>query len=141
MFFQLPRLPELMLSAGNYNFIARAFSTPATASSAFGPAELALYKEAAGQPGALQAAINYYRALTRPAFRSELRRIEHISAPTLLIWGKKDHYLNISLTRGLESWIDDLRVELIDDVGHWVQTESQQRVSELLIEFLGGNCR
>jgi pimeloyl-ACP methyl ester carboxylesterase len=60
-FFQLPRLPELLLKAGNYQAIGNAFTAMAINKSAFTPADIEAYKNAASRRGALTAMLNYYR--------------------------------------------------------------------------------
>ena len=84
-FFQLPRLPELMMGARGADAIGRAFSGMAVNKNAFPPDVLAHYRKAASEPGALTAMINYYRAnfasLAAPA---DFPRVE---TPTLMVWG------------------------------------------------------
>src|SRR5437870_3766966 len=92
-------------------------------------------KEALDRPGALTAALNYYRA----AFRAPgaLRRgIRRIAAPTLLIWGQRDRYLSPRLTEGLGPWVPDLRIERLADASHWVQNDAPGPVNRLLLDFL-----
>jgi pimeloyl-ACP methyl ester carboxylesterase len=57
---------------------------------AFGEGDIDRYVEALSRPGALTAAINYYRALARqtPALVRALPR--PIEAPVLVIWGERD---------------------------------------------------
>src|SRR6202043_584892 len=97
------------------------------------PAEvIAKYQEAMSKPGAMTAALNYYRQL----FRSLPKQLgqssadaPRIEAPTLLIWGEQDIALGLSLTEGLEQWVEHIQVRRIPDSGHWVQHEKPDLVN------------
>jgi pimeloyl-ACP methyl ester carboxylesterase len=136
LFFQLPVLPELLIRAGNYALLERGLRREPVNPDAFTADDLRLYKEAVSQPGALTAALNYYRAAYR--HRREARTLRRrVTAPTLLLWGERDRYLTLRLTEGLEPWASDLRVERIPDASHWVQNDAPDRVNLALVAFLG----
>jgi pimeloyl-ACP methyl ester carboxylesterase len=136
LFFQLPVLPELLIRAGNYALLERGLRREPVNPDAFTADDLRLYKEAVSQPGALTAALNYYRAAYR--HRREARTLlRRVTAPTLLLWGERDRYLSLRLTEGLEPWVPDLRVERIPDASHWVQNDAPERVNVALVAFLG----
>ncbi|HLZ69057.1 MAG TPA: alpha/beta hydrolase [Dehalococcoidia bacterium] len=133
LYFQIPKLPELGFRAGNYRSIERAlrgWARPGT----FSDDEIRAYKEAAAQPGALTAAINWYRAAARE-FRRE-RPMPLIETPTLLIWATNDRALGVELTHGMERWVGDLRIRYIPRTSHWVQQEQPGLVNRYLREFL-----
>ncbi len=133
-FFQLPWLPEWLLSAGGHARLERTLRREPLRPGAFTEEDIRRYKEALSRPGALTAALNYYRA----AFRhpAEARATRPIQAPALLIWGEHDRYLGQRLTEGLEPWAPGLRVERLPEASHWVQNDAPERVNRLLIEFL-----
>ena len=60
LFFQLPKLPELMLTAGGARAIERAFKGMAVDENAFPPEVLRHYRANALKPGAMKAMIDYY---------------------------------------------------------------------------------
>ena len=62
-FFQLPWLPERLLSARGWSALRRAFDDARPG--AFTPQDIARYVEAWSQPGAATAMLNYYRAAFR----------------------------------------------------------------------------
>lgn len=138
LFFQLPLLPELLMSAGNFATIERIFAA-VTNPDAFAHDEMQLHKGAFRHAGALTSAINYYRAVARPAARAALDDVRPITCPTLLVWGERDRYLSPTLAGGLEPYIHDLRVARLPEAGHWVHLDQPERVSNLLIEFLSGS--
>lgn len=137
LFFQLPWLPEWVSRRGNFALLERMLREEPIHRGAFTEADIVRYKEALAQPGALTATINYYRALGRDLGRS-VRPFPRIGQPTLLIWGKRDRHLGMSLTRNLERWVDDLRIEYVSDASHWIQNDVPERINRLLGEFLAG---
>jgi pimeloyl-ACP methyl ester carboxylesterase len=134
--FQAPLLPELSLSAFNVAMLGRLLRTDPVHRDAFTEADIRRYKRALGRPGALTAAINYYRAAVRRNPADLLRDPGRIEQPTLLIWGEQDRALGRQLTERLEQWVPNIRVERIPDAGHWVQNDVPARVNELMLGFL-----
>ncbi len=137
-FFQIPWLPEFILSRQHAAPIGKMLYGSAVQKSAFPPEALSRYRDAMSKPGALHASINYYRALFRSRGDINASASATISAPTLLIWGDQDIALGITLTRGLEQRVPDLRIKHLPDSGHWVQQEKPETVNALLLEFLQG---
>jgi pimeloyl-ACP methyl ester carboxylesterase len=83
--------------------------------------------------------LNYYRAVFRQSPRRAEARILPIAAPTLVIWGEGDRYLGVELAEPDRSDVPNLEgVVRIPDASHWVQHDQPERVTELLIEFFGG---
>lgn len=134
-FFQIPFLPELMIQSFDYQLINQAFVSMAKDKTAFLPADLDAYKQAAAKPRALTAMINYYRAnFSQPDFLS--REWGMLQVRTLLIWGENDIALGKELTYGTEAYVQDLTVRYIPDCSHWVQQEQPQLVNQYMREFL-----
>jgi pimeloyl-ACP methyl ester carboxylesterase len=136
LFFQLPWLPEAVLRAGDFALLQRIFRTQPVRRGAYTGDDIQRYKDALRQPGALTAAINYYRAALRRSLVRAKRDVSRIDHPTLLIWGERDRYLNIRLTQGLEEWVPGIRVERIREASHWVPVDAPELVNRLLIDFL-----
>lgn len=130
-FFQLPWLPETFLSAFNYRVAARSLaqsSRPGT----FSPEDLAQYRAAWSQPGALTAMVNWYRALFR--FRAKFTsRMVHV--PTRILWGERDAFLLPEMARESLRYCDNAELFTFANATHWLQHEEPARVSELLIDF------
>ena len=146
-FFQLPRLPEWWASANNFARVERMYKQTSFRPGAFSDADIAAYKDALRQPGALTSAINYYRAnVFRSLFRvgkSEIGvRDGRIRVPTLFIYGELDVAVMPSTVRGLDRFVDAPYRELrIADSGHWVQNEAVAEVNAALLEFLEDDKR
>jgi epoxide hydrolase 4 len=136
LFFQLPFLPEAALRANNYEAIERAFRDMAIDKSRFTDEDISIFKSAMAQPGALTAALNYYRAMrqgSRGMFRSTGMRV---AAPTLLVWGEADTALGKELTYGTERFVPDLLIRYIPNCSHWIQQEQPELVNQYILEFL-----
>ena len=105
----------------------------------FGEGDIDRYVEALSRPGALTAAINYYRALARraPAVSRALRR--RIEAPVMVIWGLRDLFLVPELAHPDPALVSDARVERLPDASHWVQQDRPEKVNALLLDFLGNH--
>ena len=135
-FFQLPDLPEWSIRRREFAGIAKVFRTEPLRPGAFTAEDVRLYQEALARPGALTAALNYYRALFRRSWREWSKPIPPITVPTLVIWGERDPYLGLPLLEGLQEWVPDLRVERVPDASHWIQVDAPEKVNRLMIEFL-----
>jgi len=137
-FFQLPRIPEWALSLNGYGAIARAFRGMAVDKSRF-PAEVTrVYQEAAAQPGALTAMLNYYRALLRNLSANRKRGTPQIKVPTLMLWGEVDAALGKELTYGTDRYVSDLTLRYLPNVSHWVQQEAPETVNLMMEAWLTG---
>jgi pimeloyl-ACP methyl ester carboxylesterase len=135
LFFQLPRLPELLMGANGAWAIGQAFAGMAVDKSAFPPEVLAQYRRAASQPGALTAMINYYRA--NIATLGTNVPTPRIDVPTLMIWGEQDTALGLELTEGYGPYVRDFTLQRLPGVSHWVQQEAPGLVNTALETWLG----
>jgi len=139
LLFQLPGLPEWLLSAKRFSAVRWAFRPPFAKEGAFSEVDIERYIEALARPGALTAAINYYRANYRADLRPDATALVHsarIDAETLIIWGDRDTALVPELLDGIERFVPRVRIHRMPDVGHWVQNEAPDEVNGLLIDFL-----
>ncbi len=137
-FFQLPYIPEIMFRAGNFALMDRSLRREPVREHAFTTQDIAEYKAALSQPGALTAGINYYRANFRDFWSRPTWFTDPITQPTLIIWGEQDRYLGIRLLEGLDEWVPDIRIERIPQASHWVQIDAFERVNELILNFMKG---
>ena len=130
-FFQLPWLPEALFSSFHFRLGARSLlhsSRPGT----FSAEDLAQYRAAWSQPGALTGMIHWYRALFRYPTRFP-DRIVHV--PTRILWGERDAFLLSEMAHKSLRYCADAELFTFANSGHWLQHEEPARVSGLLIEF------
>jgi epoxide hydrolase 4 len=131
--FQLPGVPERLLSAGNHFALRntlRGTSRPGT----FTDEDLALYQAAWSEPGALTAMLNWYRAL----IQRRTAPVGRVAAPTRILWGRKDPALSAGFAEASLSLCDDGRITWFHDATHWVIQEEHRAVSAELVAFLNG---
>jgi pimeloyl-ACP methyl ester carboxylesterase len=134
-FFQLPCLPEALLRFQDFRMLGHTFRAQPRHADAFTREDVRRYKEALAKPGALSAAINYYRAAFR--YRREAEKgIRPVRGPALVIWGDRDSYLNPHVLDGLPRWAPDAQLVRIPDASHWVQNDAPESVNRLLLQFL-----
>jgi pimeloyl-ACP methyl ester carboxylesterase len=134
-FFQLPWLPEAALRFQNFGLVRHALRQQPVHAGAFTPEDIRRYREALARPGALTAAINYYRAALR--YRRETARMfRPVRGPVLVIWGERDPYLNWHVLDGLPAWAPDARVLRLRDASHWVQNDAPDAVNQAVLSFL-----
>lgn len=83
------------------------------------------------RPGALTAALNWYRA-GRPD-----GAIGAIDVPTLYVWSTEDSAFGPAAAQGTGQWVDGpYRFETLQGVSHWVSEEAPETLSRLLLEQL-----
>jgi pimeloyl-ACP methyl ester carboxylesterase len=140
LFFQIPWLPDRLLAANGAELVGRAIRESAVDKSRFPDEVLRVFREAASQPGATTAMLNYYRAAVRGSgFRRQQRLgFPMIETPTLLVWGEEDVALCKETTYGTDAHVSDLTVRYLPGVSHWVQQEAPESVNAMLEAFLLG---
>lgn len=131
-FFQLPWLPEQMLSRqGGERFIRgmQAGSPPG----AFSEEDVQGYLAAWAQPGAWTGMINWYRAIfQKPPTRAASYRLP---MPVRIIWGKRDAVLEWEMAETSLELCDAGELFFIEEAGHFVQHDAPERVNQLLLDF------
>ncbi|MGF1455960.1 MAG: alpha/beta fold hydrolase [Alphaproteobacteria bacterium] len=137
-FFQLPWLPERLLTADGARAIGRAFTGTAAHKDRFPPEAVQVFRENALIPGAMTAMLNYYRALLG---RSDLRRLMaegplETDIPTLMIWGENDMALGLHLTEGTGQYVSNLTFRPLPGISHWAQQDDPNTVNALISEWL-----
>ena len=130
-FFQIPYLPEAFLSASNFRRGTASLvgsSRPGT----FSADDLAQYRAAWSQPGALTGMINWYRA----AFRHRAKFPDRtVRVPTRILWGMRDAFLTAEMARDSLRYCTDAELIQFPDATHWLQHEEPARVSQILVDF------
>jgi pimeloyl-ACP methyl ester carboxylesterase len=136
-FFQLPRLPEMLLTARGARAVGEAFRGMAVNESRFPDDVLDFYRGHALQPGVATAMVNWYRGLRRS--RPLLQRLidaPAIEIPTLMVWGEQDSALGVELTYGTEDLVSDLTLRYLAHASHWVQQDAPEDVNAIVEAWL-----
>jgi len=130
-FFQLPWLPEAIFSAFHFRLGVRALlgsSRPGT----FSDEDLAQYRAAWSQPGALTAMINWYRASFRHRIKFPDRTVQ---VPMRILWGERDRFLLSEMAHASWRYCTNGELFTFADATHWLQHEEPAKVAHLLVEF------
>jgi epoxide hydrolase 4 len=142
LFFQVPRLPEWLLSRRRAAPIAWSLRRWSYGPSTWLPEQLEAYRDAFADVSATGAALDYYRALRiRPFARLRAAEAHRIDVPTLIVWGVHDPAFESELVspEKLARWFAPGRepvVRLIEEAGHFVQNDAPERVNQELLAWL-----
>lgn len=134
-FFQLPWLPDRLLSARGGAFAERLMRWSAGRESVFSKDAMDIYRANVASPGAATAMLNWYRAAGRELLEAE-GLDSPIDAPTLVVWGLRDAALGESCLEGVERYVRDLRIELLPGVSHWTPEDAPEKVNALILGFV-----
>jgi pimeloyl-ACP methyl ester carboxylesterase len=142
-FFQLPFVPERFLSKDGLAPLRSLYRHQPRRRGAYAREEIDAYVAAFARPGALTAALAYYRA----AFRSGLKRRRSgeplvdrrpIERPTLVVWGMDDTALLPGQLDGLPGTVRDLRIVRVPGCSHWIHHDAPEAVLDACVPFLRG---
>lgn len=139
-FFQLPWLPEFLLSRRRARVIAESIRRTSRHPARFPDEVIEIYRQNAARPGGLRAMINWYRAGFRYGALGRMRKgtIPTIKTPTLFLWGDADVALSVRTTRGTENYVSDLTFRVFPGVSHWIQQEAPEAVNAMIEAWLNG---
>jgi len=89
--------------------------------------------------GTKRAILALYRATDDPAGDSVRlgAALRPLDRPTLVIWGRYDPYLPVTLAGRQREWFPSARVEVLDGSGHWPFADDPERTERLVLQFLG----
>ncbi len=137
LFFQVPWLPEWLLSRREGELVERMILESSTAPGRFPRALIATFRAQAADRRTTWAMLAWYRAAFRGGMAKQLRRgFPIIETPTLAIWGEADTALAKFTTYGTDEFVRDLTIEYLPGVSHWVQQDATAQVNASLEQFL-----
>lgn len=133
LFFQLPRIPEALLSARGFALLKRTLRGSSRRGT-FSAQDLQAYHDAWSIPGALTSMIHYYRG-ARKLPRRRLREAGRIRVPLIVLWGARDAFLKPELARASLQYCDNGKLEYREEATHWLQHEEPEWVNDQLARF------
>ncbi|XP_074932170.1 epoxide hydrolase 3 [Phalacrocorax aristotelis] len=138
--FQLPWLPELLLSLADFELLKTILTGPWTGienpARRLSAQEVDAYLYSLSQPGALTPPIHYYRNL----FRDTPIPREPPPLPTLLLWGTHDAFLDARLAPCLHRCLrPSARLCLLPGASHWLPEDQPRPLARLMADFLGAD--
>ena len=105
------------------------------AASGLGPdvEEVEVFVAAMLEPGALTAALNWYRAMSAES----LGDVGKITVPTLYVWSTEDIALGRQAAEATAQWVSGpYQFAVLDGVSHWIPEAAPQELSRLLLDHL-----
>ncbi len=88
------------------------------------------------EPGALTAALSWYRAQSR----ADLDGLTPVTVPTLHVWSDGDWALGEVATRATAAHVaGPYRLEVLAGVSHWIPEQAPERLTAWLLEHLGAH--
>jgi len=129
IFFRLPWLPELAFTFNRLALLRTSLYAEMS------EAERAEYLAVFAEPGAMTAALNWYRA---PNISGDAMAIADpmLKIPFLFIWGNQDQAVSRNSVDGQRRFIDGEFTELELDAGHWLMEERSDVVVAEILLFL-----
>ncbi len=99
----------------------------------FKTGEIEHYAQAWTHPGSLTAMLNYYRALRE---RKKPDQPARIQAPTLVLWGEHDSFLEHHVALAGLELCDKGQLSIIQGATHWLHLKEPARMNAEIIRFL-----
>lgn len=124
--FQVPWVSEQIIHPGGpaWNSLMRGLP----------PHQAAHYTDRMRQPGALSAALNWYRAMPRDMIRPSIK-MHRITVPTLYVWGERDPALGRAAAEATGDFIAaDYTFTILKGIGHWIPETAPDAVVEALLD-------
>jgi pimeloyl-ACP methyl ester carboxylesterase len=126
--FQIPRLPEWLTLAGDGRVALSAMRR-----SGLSEERAREYVERMKEPGALTAALNWYRAV--PFEAGAVRDADPVTVPTLYVWSTGDVALGRKAAELTARYVSGpYRLEILDGVSHWIPEEAPGAVVRLVLD-------
>ena len=82
-----------------------------------------------------------FEDLQRDSSNDFQQALEHIEAPTLVLWGEKDRVISVDNAPLFASRLSDSRLVLLDDIGHMPMIEVPQETAGYIRELMRGDER
>ena len=142
--FRTPGVEAGIKAMGLRNFLEKSFS-PHVDLRLISEAERDAYIEDWSRPGALTAMLNWYRAarieVPEMGEKARLPLWAHIpfpkvKMPVLVVWGLKDKALLPLQLEGLNDHVEDLRIVVGKDAGHFIPWEKPEVVTSAIRDFI-----
>ena len=125
--FQIPKVSESILRPGGSAWRALSRGLPTH--------QARHYEESMSRPGALTAALNWYRALPKDIANPSLR-LHRITVPVLYIWGERDPALGRAAAEATGDFVKgDYTFVALANVGHWIPETNPEVVSDEMLAF------
>ena len=142
--FRAPGIEAAIRAMGLRTFLEKSFSAHVDLR-LMSEAERDSYVEDWSRPGALTAMLNWYRAarIEVPEMGEKARLplwthmpFPKLKMPVLVVWGLKDKALLPIQLEGLGDYVEDLRIVMEKDAGHFIPWEKPEVVTSAIRDFM-----
>lgn len=133
-----PGLGARLLSGGEQRFPRFLYRWVTVDLDAWSAADTELFLAQLREPARARAAVALYRTFLLREFLPIVRgryKTLRLRTPTLFLHGTGDRVLRPAFLRGYEAYADDMKLELIDGIGHFIADEAPDLVVERALEF------
>lgn len=92
-------------------------------------------------PGAQAAYEAFMKGIADPQERQQMdvsAELHKVKTECLLIWGKQDKVIPLSMGEEMVKMLPNARLEVIDKCGHWVQIEHASKFASMVTRFFKG---
>ncbi len=139
VFFQVPWLPEKLLTMNGAAVAANILRTGTRRKGAITPEELDVYRES-WTFERMRAGLRYYRSLARTPLATVRHHRGHpVKPPVCVVWADRDIYLDLVQTTGLERYCETApEIHVLKDCSHWIAQERPEELVEIARAFLKG---
>jgi pimeloyl-ACP methyl ester carboxylesterase len=143
-YFRTPGFEGVIKAMGLRTFLEKSFK-PHVDLRLLSEAEREAYVADWEQPGALTAMLNWYRAsqihVPEPGEKahkplSTYAPLPKLKMPVLVVWGLKDKALLPVQLGELGDWVEDLRIVVERDAGHFIPWEKPEVVTSAIRDFI-----
>ena len=132
-FFQLPRIPEWYLTSRRGTFT---LSGLVESRAELARAQAESEAKALEAPGALTAALNWYRAIPLSALRDAAKKV---TVPAMHVWSDGDVALREKGARLTGDYVlGDYRFEVLNG-SHWILDEQPDKMADLLLDWFAAH--
>jgi pimeloyl-ACP methyl ester carboxylesterase len=134
LLFQFAGVAEEVLRRDDWKFLAQFARS----------GDIERYREDLSRPGALTAALNWYRANMPPEVMvmADPPPFPPIASPVMGVWGAFDEALGEGQMKGSEDYVTGpWRYERLEHAAHWVPLERPEELNALLLGFLSEGRR
>uniref|UniRef100_V9LCY1 Epoxide hydrolase 4 n=2 Tax=Callorhinchus milii TaxID=7868 RepID=V9LCY1_CALMI len=136
-FFQVPWLPEFMLTINDFKALKYLFTSQSTGirrkDCRMTADEIEAYLYVFSQPGAFIGPLSHYRNI----FSSLPLNQNEVISPTLLLWGENEVFLEFGAAEATQAYVKNhFRLNIVPGASHWLQQDQPEVVNNLIWAFL-----
>ncbi len=139
-FFQLP-LADISVPINDFEFIHRLWrewSPDLTDYRHYSKKVVSVLEK----PDVLNKALSYYRSAFQESLQLDRINAEaanllasKIKPPCMYFHGKNDGCIDYKLATGMESFFEEIQINILDDCGHFLHIEKADEFNEMLLDF------